>query len=423
MSEIRNLNEALRKKDDELSFVLAADKKFMDENEETQNGLREHIRILEDKIFTLQRENEIELFKTIDRLKQQYDQNINQIEEDHDDVKKAHKEKVDSLNAQIKAMKDDNTLLGKENRNIEEEYKKLANEKEMAIKTFSQKIVELESAKDLDMKNYTHSMRQIEDDAKSKVDNLHHAIQNKNNEFEILNAQMALKNQEIDDLINEINALRDSNREKIRKLETTNAMEQNSLNDMISSYKKEILELKRRVHELENEMDDRDAQNQLKMNLLKEDLTQQKEINETLKARNDFLYNWCKELENEFKKQRISNVDILNDHSNTRRETVQVRELVAAELKAIKDKEVEQISKIFQLEKGRLENDLNKREHELRDKKAELERLLVEYKKLEAKVGKTSKLDKGSEENGKCRATLEAEILLTENIYNAINRP
>ena len=33
MCEIRNLNEALRKKDDELAFVLAADKKFMTENE------------------------------------------------------------------------------------------------------------------------------------------------------------------------------------------------------------------------------------------------------------------------------------------------------------------------------------------------------------------------------------------------------
>lgn len=107
-------------------------------------------------------------------------------------------------------------------------------------------------------------------------------------------------------------------------------MEQNSLNDMISSYKKEILELKRRIHEVENELDDRVAQNQLKMNLLKEELTLQKEINENLKARNDFLHNWCKELENEFKKQRVSNVDILHDHSITRRETIQVRELVAA---------------------------------------------------------------------------------------------
>ncbi len=59
----------------------------------------------------------------------------------------------------------------------------------------------------------------------------------------------------------------------------------------------------------------------------------------------------------------------------------------------------------------------------MREKKEELGRLLVQYKQLEAKVGKPSKLDRGTEEEGKCRATLEAEILLTENIFNAINRP
>lgn len=51
----------------------------------------------------------------------------------------------------------------------------------MAIKTFSQKIIDLESAKDVDLKNYTHSMKVIEEDAKTKLDNLHQAIQNKNN--------------------------------------------------------------------------------------------------------------------------------------------------------------------------------------------------------------------------------------------------
>lgn len=38
----------------------------------------------------------------------------------------------------------------------------------------------------------------------------------------------------------------------MRNLETKNATEQNTLNDLISSYKKEILELRRRVHELES---------------------------------------------------------------------------------------------------------------------------------------------------------------------------
>ena len=84
-------------------------------------------------------------------------------------------------------------------------------------------------------------MKNIEEEAKHKLDDLHTAIQGKNNEFEILNAQLVLKNEEINYLLDEINKLRDANREKMRKLETTNASEQNSLNELISSYKKEVL--------------------------------------------------------------------------------------------------------------------------------------------------------------------------------------
>jgi hypothetical protein len=105
------------------------------------------------------------------------------------------------------------------------------------------------------------------------------------------------------------------------------------------------------------------------------------------------------------------------------RENVQLREEVRVELEAVKNKEVEQIKNVHKLEKNRLQSELAKREHELRDKKEELARLLVQFKALEAKVGKSSKLDRSAEDEGRCRATLEAEILLTENIYNAINRP
>ena len=40
--------------------------------------------------------------------------------------------------------------------------------------------------------------------------------------------------------------------------------------------------------------------------------------------------------------------------------------------------------------------ELNGKERELTDKKEELNRLLVEFKNLEKKVGKPSKIDKGS---------------------------
>ena len=57
---------------------------------------------------------------------------------------------------------------------------------------------------------------------------------------------------------------------------------------------------------------------------------------------------------------------------------------------------MQQLKNVHKLEKTRLENDLSKKEHDLRDKKEELARLLVQYKALEAKVGKPSKVDRSA---------------------------
>jgi hypothetical protein len=44
----------------------------------------------------------------------------------------------------------------------------------------SEKVLAMETEKDKNLENYTTSMRQIEDDAKVKMDDLHAAILNKN---------------------------------------------------------------------------------------------------------------------------------------------------------------------------------------------------------------------------------------------------
>ena len=44
----------------------------------------------------------------------------------------------------------------------------------------SQRLLAMEAEKDKNLENYTTSMRQIEDDAKIKLDDLHSAILNKN---------------------------------------------------------------------------------------------------------------------------------------------------------------------------------------------------------------------------------------------------
>ena len=75
LEEIRNLNEIVQKKDKEINYLLEFDKKQIEENEQIQKDLKNHINRLQDKIFRVQREDEIELFTTVDRLQKQYEKN------------------------------------------------------------------------------------------------------------------------------------------------------------------------------------------------------------------------------------------------------------------------------------------------------------------------------------------------------------
>jgi len=63
--------------------------------------------------------------------------------------------------------------------------------------------------------------------------------------------------------LDEISRLRDINRQKIKKLEDTNASEQNALNNEVSDLKRRVLELKRTIHELESQIADDEAAHQL----------------------------------------------------------------------------------------------------------------------------------------------------------------
>ena len=180
------------------------------------------------------------------RLQKQYEDNLKEQVSNFDEIQKAHRDEVGDLKTQIQSLKDEIVAMGRENKKLEEEHKRLSLDKELSVKMLSQTILGLEKQKDDDFRNYTTSMKNIEEEAKNKLDDLHTAVQNKNNESEILNAQLVLKNEEINYLLDEINKLRNNNREKMRKLESTNASEQNSLNELISSYKKEVLELKPR---------------------------------------------------------------------------------------------------------------------------------------------------------------------------------
>ena len=218
--------------------------------------MRRHIAKLEDKIFRIQRETELELYETIERLKSQYADNLAKYRDEMDDMKSAHNSQVDSLHRNIAELKKEVGFLNSENNSLEARHKEMADDHRHSVQMLSQKVLAMETEKDKNLENYTTSMRQIEDDSKVKLDDLHSAIANKNTENEILNAQIKLKNGEITHILNEIDKLREIGREKLKKLEMTNASEQDALNNQISDLKKNIIQLKSKIHELEGKIAD-----------------------------------------------------------------------------------------------------------------------------------------------------------------------
>ena len=97
-----------------------------------------------------------------------------------DNIQKGHREQVDDLKTEISNLRNEIKLMKKENRNLEDEHKKLSLDKELSVKMLSQTIINLEKVKDDEYKNLTQSMRNIEDEAKSKLEDLHTAIITKN---------------------------------------------------------------------------------------------------------------------------------------------------------------------------------------------------------------------------------------------------
>jgi hypothetical protein len=77
----------------------------MEDNETLQNGLKAHIKRLQDKIFLIQRESEIELFQTIDRLQTQYKENLYSYNQEFDKVRRTHQEEADRLKEQNEALR------------------------------------------------------------------------------------------------------------------------------------------------------------------------------------------------------------------------------------------------------------------------------------------------------------------------------
>ena len=117
------------------------------------------------------------MYNTIERLKNQYNDNMAKAREEWDQIRLAHASQVDSLKKEVDNLKKEIDFLNSENLTLEGRHKESIREQEHTVQMFSQKVLGMERDQAESLRNYTTSMKQIEDDAKTKLDDLHTAMQ------------------------------------------------------------------------------------------------------------------------------------------------------------------------------------------------------------------------------------------------------
>jgi len=238
LNEIDTLRAALGSKNSEIDALLALQKSFVEEHEQVTDELKAHIRRLQDKIFEIHRQNELELFAAIDRLQGKHDEDLKKSRDEFKRIENQYEGRIRDLNFLIDKLKEEMALLERHLRQAEADHHKLSKDKEALVSSLSQQILKLEENRDVEVKAIGTSLKLIEEEAESKLRDLHNAMLNKNEEFEVMKAQLALKNKEISHLLDELHKLRNENRERISKLEDIYSKEADVLNEQLSAVKK-----------------------------------------------------------------------------------------------------------------------------------------------------------------------------------------
>lgn len=101
---------------------------------------------------------------------------------------------VEAFKKEITDCRREMDVMNIENKTLEDKNRRMAEEHSGTMQMLSSANLALQEQMGEQLRNYTTSMRQIEDDAATKLGDLHNAIKNKNTENEILNAQIKLKN-------------------------------------------------------------------------------------------------------------------------------------------------------------------------------------------------------------------------------------
>ena len=122
----------------------------------------------------------MELFSAIERLKAKHDEDLKKSRDEFKRIENQYEDRVRDLNFMIDKLKEEMAILERHLRQAEAAHHKLSKDKEALVSNLSQQILKLEEIKEEEVKTIGASLKLIEEEAESKLRDLHHAMLNKN---------------------------------------------------------------------------------------------------------------------------------------------------------------------------------------------------------------------------------------------------
>jgi predicted RNase H-like nuclease (RuvC/YqgF family) len=122
----------------------------------------------------------LELFSAIERLKAKHDEDLKKSRDEFKRIENQYEDRVRDLNFMIDKLKEEMAILERHLRQAEADHHKLSKDKEALVSNLSQQILKLEEIKEEEVKTIGASLKLIEEEAESKLRDLHHAMLNKN---------------------------------------------------------------------------------------------------------------------------------------------------------------------------------------------------------------------------------------------------
>ncbi len=417
--ELNGFREMIAIKNDEVAKLLERLRRETQDHQREREEQQAEIHMLQEKIYAIERENELEINHLKERITKIHASDIEAIEKRYASIIEGLKGERKDFERQLREKDKIVEAEKREYERLQHEMHERLKERDMRIEHLQERIKQSAEQNDNETKNLHQSFHQIESEKELMASEYQTNVGFLNQQISKMTVKNDSLNATVKGLHEEIVRIKKEYTELMQELELKWKAER-------KEYEEERQNDRERVEKVQDEQREKERQWKIRekqLERLREKEEREKSklqfIIEEMERDTDRLNNYIKQLDDSLKRELKKNQTSTLDTGGIRRELNAELERQKSELEAIKRMEVDQIRKKMEIELTRLMSENEKLQNVVQQKTIGLENLEEEFKKLEHINRNVEKINKERlVEYEKKMATLNSEINLTKTLYD-----